>query len=119
MWSVLFNYNSNLPQNSFIIDVLSVFMFVLASINYCVLFGELQEENISLSYTIFSCVLISYPLMLEIWEYTGANLNVCIGYLLVSVTLLLMQEQVKLGEWREALACGNFYFTDDFGVWRI
>ena len=107
LWSVLFNYNSNLPQNSFIIDVLSVFMFVLASINYCVLFRRIAGKRISvLSYTIFSCVLISYPLMLEIWEYTGANLNVCIGYLLVSVALLLMQEQVKLGEWRRPWRAG-------------
>lgn len=120
LWSVLFGYNTNLPQNSFVIDVLSIVMFILATINYCILFRRIAGTGVSiLCYTIFSCVLISYPLMLEIWEYTGANLNVCIGYLFVSYSLLLMQDQIRNSSWKRpwrvivsvllmTLVCGGY-----------
>lgn len=78
-------------ENSYLIDVFAVFLFVFAAINFCVLFKRVSNGKISLAaLTVFSCLFISYPLMNEIWEYTGANASICGSFLLVSISLLLV-----------------------------
>ncbi|MBQ6714879.1 MAG: glucosyltransferase domain-containing protein [Clostridia bacterium] len=78
-------------ENSYLIDIFAVFMFVFAAINFCVLFKRVSKGKISLgALTVFSCLFISYPLMNEIWEYTGANVNICGSFLLVSFSLLII-----------------------------
>jgi len=93
----IFGLTPDMPCNSFAIDVLSVFFFIWAAINLCILSRRISlgKMDISMStYTVFTCFLISYPLINEIWEYTGANLCCCFGYFLVSVALLLIWEQL-------------------------
>lgn len=93
LWAILFGYRDNLVVNSGTIDLIAVIMLIWAATNFCILFQRIAKEKINESaYTFFSCVLISYPLMNEIWEYTGANLNVCGGFLLVSFSLLLIYD---------------------------
>ena len=41
-------------------------------------------------YGLFACLFVSYPLMNEIWEYSGANVCVCGGYLLDAAALNLL-----------------------------
>lgn len=78
-------------ENSYLIDIFAVFMFVFSCINFCVLFKRISKGKIGLgALTVFSCLFISYPLMNEIWEYTGANASICGSFLLVSVSLLLI-----------------------------
>ena len=89
LWAQLLGYSHDLPLNSTAIDILSVLMLVFSAANFSILFRRISAEKISLgACTVFSCLLISYPLMNEIWEYTGANLNVCVGFLLASFSLL-------------------------------
>ena len=78
-------------ENSFLIDFFAVFMLAFACINFCILFKRVSNGKITIgALTVFSCLFISYPLMNEIWEYTGANVNVCGGFLLVSFSLLII-----------------------------
>ncbi|MBQ8202857.1 MAG: glucosyltransferase domain-containing protein [Clostridia bacterium] len=78
-------------ENSFLIDVVAVFLFIFACLNFCVLFKRVSDNKIGMgALTVFSCLFISYPLMNEIWEYTGANVNICGSFFLVSLSLLML-----------------------------
>ncbi len=76
-------------RTHFSINVLAVFLFVFACINLCILFRRISGGKISLgALTVFSCFFLSYPLMNEIWEYTGSNVIICGGFLFTSFCLL-------------------------------
>lgn len=78
-------------ENSFLIDVFAVLLFIFACVNFCILFKRVSNGKIGMSaLTVFSCLFISYPLMNEIWEYTGANVNICGSFFLVSLSLLII-----------------------------
>ncbi|EEG73570.1 glucosyltransferase domain-containing protein [[Clostridium] hylemonae] len=95
-WSKLFGYKTKWPQNSFAIDVIAVVLFILSAVNFCILFYRIAKDKICMkAYTVFSCMLVSYPLMIEIWEYTTANLCVTGGFFFVSIALLIMREQMQ------------------------
>jgi len=79
--------------NSYSTDIIAVIFLMWAAITFCVLFRRVSRNHISVnSCTVFSCMLISYPLMNEIWEYTGANTVVCVSFFLSSVVVLVMYE---------------------------
>ena len=78
-------------ENSYLIDILAIAMLLFACMNFAILFRRVSNNKIEIgALTVFSCMLISYPLVIEIWEYTGANVNICGSYLLVSFALLLI-----------------------------
>ena len=60
-------------------------------------------------YGLFACLFVSYPLMNEIWEYSGANICVCGGYLLDAAALNLLWDARQPGvPWRGRLcACAR------------
>lgn len=89
-------------ENSYIIDIIAIFFLIFAAINFCVLFRRVSNYKIgNAALTVFSCFFVSYPLMLEIWEYTGANVNICGAFLFVSLSLLLIHEQIHKGSWKK------------------
>lgn len=95
LWARLFGYTGALVEKSLTIDLLAMVMLIATAINFCILIRRIAGERISASaYLVFSCLFLSYPLMNEIWEYTGANLCVCAGYLCVSWAVLLMWNQL-------------------------
>ncbi len=72
----------------FSVDFLSVICFVIAAALLCALFKAVTEDKLNRnSYTFFACLFVSYPLIVEIFTYNGANLMVCLGYLLSAVAL--------------------------------
>ena len=102
-WSKIFGYGSEWIYNSFAIDIIAVILFMWAVVNYCILFRRIAKEKMNrTAYLVFSCILVSYSLINEIWEYTTANLSVCAGYFCVSMVLLIIWEQLhsKLQIWR-------------------
>ena len=60
------------------------------------------QDRISMfGYGLFACLFVSYPLMNEIWEYSGANVCVCGGYLLDAAALNLLWDARQPGvPWR-------------------
>ena len=113
LWAMVMGYGDSGPAFSFCIAVLAAALLVLAAIHFSMIFRMVSGGKISLfGCGVFSCALISYPLMNEIWEYNGANLCVCGGYFLDSVVLYLVltvlrdQELTKKQKCqRLALAC--------------
>lgn len=96
IWPYLFGYKTEWIENSFVIDVLAVIILLWASVNCCILFRKIAKELIpDAAYVVFSCLMITYPLIHEIWEYTHINLCVCIGIFLDTVALLIMYKWIK------------------------
>lgn len=94
-WTKLFGLKNRYVENNFVFEVAGVICLMWAAINFCILFKKIAENRINdAAYTVFSCVLISYPLMNEIWEYTGVNIVICGGILFASFALLFMKEQL-------------------------
>ncbi len=88
-------------ENSYLIDLIAVILFIMAATTFCVIFSRISAGKISAgALTIFSCMFISYPLMNEIWEYTGANASICGAYFFSALTILLMHEQIHSRKWR-------------------
>lgn len=86
--SKLFGYGNAEPFKSYAIDVIAITAFIASAIVFCSLLRDVSNDNISMfGYSIFSGLLLSYPLIHEIWEYTGANLCVCVGYLSVAISV--------------------------------
>lgn len=93
-------------SNSFTTDCLAISLFVFAAINLCILLRRVSSNHISMSAcTVFSCLLLSYPLINEVWEYTGTNVLICGGTLLASFSILLIHEILhgKKGKWRNLI----------------
>lgn len=95
-WSRICGYGNAGPVNSFAIDVLAVIMLGLSAIIFCMVMKNASGNKISMQgYIVFSCLLISYPLMNEIWEYTGANVCVCGSFLFDAISLNLIWKLIN------------------------
>lgn len=87
----LMNFSRNTYFNSLPIDLISIVLFIWAAVTFCVLFQRICGNAFTLNTAVFfTCFLISYPLIIEIWEYPSAHLNVCFGYLAIAFALLLI-----------------------------
>lgn len=72
----------------FSVDFLSVIFLVFSAALLCALFKAVTGDRLNRnSYTFFACLFVSYPLIVEIFTYNGANLSVCLGYVLAAVAL--------------------------------
>lgn len=102
----LMNYSRNMIFNGTAIDLVSVALFAWAALNFCILMRRICGNAFTVNAaTFFACFFISYPLIIEIWEYTGANLNVTFGYAAVSFALLLVHENLHgTRSWGRTLA---------------
>jgi|GEM_PF-6491079 len=77
----------------FVPDFLSVLMLSLSALIFCAVFKKTTKNKLHpLTYTIFSCIFVSFPLLFEILIVMGANLNICLGYLLTSISLIFALE---------------------------
>ena len=87
--------------NPFLVDGIAVIILILAAIGMCTLFKRITKDKLSLaSYTIFSCLFLSYPLINEIFVYTPASISISLGFFMVSISLIIMYEllnKAKLG----------------------
>ena len=87
--------------NPFFADGLAVIILILSAIIMCALFKKIAKDKLSLaSYTIFSCLFLSYPLINEIFVYTPSGISISLGFLIVSIVLIIMYESlnnIKIG----------------------
>ncbi len=89
LFANIFRMLKNVP---YFCDVLSVVSFGLAAMLMSVFLDRAAGGRLSLgAKIIFSCVLVSYPGINEIFVYGGGNFNVCFGYLMTAAALLLFQ----------------------------
>ena len=82
LWAAVLGYGRAEPSYAFGIDLLAALLLALAAVSFCALLRKAAQDRISMfGYGLFACLFVSYPLMNEIWEYSGANVCVCGGYL--------------------------------------
>lgn len=79
--------------------LLGVALLILGAVTLSIVLYSLSEEKkYSIKYLVFSALIITYPLINEIWEYNGANMIVAGNILLVGLVhlYLLCEEHSKL-----------------------
>ena len=78
LWAAVLGYGRAEPSYAFGIDLLAALLLALAAVSFCALLRKAAQDRISMfGYGLFACLFVSYPLMNEIWEYSGANVCVC------------------------------------------
>ena len=102
LWAAVLGYGRAEPSYAFGIDLLGALKLALAAVSFCALLRKAAQDRISMfGYGLFACLFVSYPLMNEIWEYSGANVCVCGGYLLDAAALNLLWDARQPGvPWR-------------------
>jgi len=81
-------------------QVIGVCLLIAAAVCLAILFHKASGGQLGrLSLTSFACLFVSYPLIAEIWAYSGANVLVAGGYLLASGAVLLLLGWRFGGQW--------------------
>lgn len=87
----------------FLADFIAVIFFIIASILFCTLFYVISNGKIkTIAYTIFSCLFVSYPLMMQILPYIPMGISIGLGFSLVAISLL---------SFKKFLDSNAFYYT--------
>lgn len=82
--------------NPFFLNLCAVMLFFMSAVAFCALFKVVSKDKLHpLTYTVFSCFLISYPLMNEIFSYMTASFTICISFLLTAVSLITVNELIE------------------------
>ena len=82
--------------NPFFVDCLAVIFLIASAICFCMLFKRISNGKINMvSYTIFSCIFISYPLINEIFTASPASLSICLLFFIISISMHLLYDGVK------------------------
>lgn len=78
-------------------NTIGIFFYVLATLLFCILFKIVcNDRNISIvPFTFFSCLFISYPLVVEIFGYHGLPFAIGGNMLLISIVLIILYSKVK------------------------
>ena len=77
----------------FLVDFLAVVCFIFVATMFCSLFDVISKNKIkTISYTIFSCFFISYPLMMEYFVYLPMGLTIALGFVFAAISLILLHE---------------------------
>ena len=91
----LLGYHTEWIENSFAIDVLAVIILMLSAINCCILFRKKSKDSLSvIALSVFSSLMLTYPLINEIWEYTHINICICMGIFLSTVVVYAVDDWI-------------------------
>lgn len=78
-------------------DFLAIVLLFCAAAVFCVVLKNASQNSMSYAvYPMFACLFVSYPLINEIFIYNGASINVCVGYLLTGIAMLIMNHTFEL-----------------------
>ena len=114
----LLGYHTERIENSYAIDVLSVLFLMLAAVTCCILFRKKAQNHISgVALSIFSSLMLTYPLINEIWEYTHGHLGMCASIFFSTVVIYVVDDcpKTQWNIWRAFLCfllmtfvCSNY-----------
>ena len=80
-----------MEYNPFFVDGLAVIFLAMAAITFCILFKRISQDKINtVTYTIFSCLFVSSPLINEIFAYTPMSLGVCFSFFVNAIIFNLV-----------------------------
>ncbi len=81
-------------------DILAVLLMIAGAYSCCVLFKHASRDHISMpAFAVYILMTVTYPLVQEIWEFTGANVTVYGSILCATWTVALMYGQIHEGNW--------------------
>lgn len=102
-WGMLLwhQITGTLDLNPFIDRFLATIFLVIASVLACVVMYKLSGKQKTWSYTVLASAILTYPLINEIWEYTGANFISCGNMCLVTLALLYTLSGSGKLTWKE------------------
>lgn len=90
-------YGYSTPVYQSCANFIAASFLVLAALQFCMLFRRIWKDKISMfGYGVCSCLFISYPLINEIWEYTGANVCVAVGYFFSAASVSLLYDVIEI-----------------------
>lgn len=85
IWHSLFSSIDMIPM---IDDLFGLLFMVITCIVICSIFYDIDDNKKDINkYIMFTCLYCSYPLICEVWEYTGCSLNIYGGTIFVSLAL--------------------------------
>lgn len=77
--------------NPFFVEFIAVTFLIVATIAFCILFKRVTNNKLKMvTYTVFSCLFLSYPLVNETFVYTPASIILGLGYFGIAVSLNFM-----------------------------
>lgn len=83
----------------FIDRFVALLFLIIASILFSFLIYLISRQKSVVPYTITSSIFVTYPLINEIWEYSGANLFVTGGLALTTLTLCILRNNERSIKW--------------------
>lgn len=92
LWDCLLGATDISP---YIDKFIGVIFLLLFAVSFCFLLYLIGKTKDVLVYTITSAFLITYPLISEIWNYTGANYYVSGGLVLATWAAIVMRSQMN------------------------
>lgn len=87
LYAALFGQTEYMP---FVFDFLAVLSLIAGAFLVSCLIYKYTKYNNHWAYIIFSCLYVSFPLLNEIFEYTGANFAVYFGIALSALVILFV-----------------------------
>lgn len=96
LWSKI---TGTIDLNPFTDRFLAAIFLVIASVLACLVFFSLSKKNKVWSYTILASSIVTYPLINEIWEYSGADFISCGNMCLVTLALLFVLCRTSCVRW--------------------
>lgn len=88
LWTKVLSLVYFIPGIDHLLGVILLFLGVM--ILSTVLYAISENKEYSIKYLIFSALVITYPLINEIWEYSGANMIVAGNIVVVALTHLYL-----------------------------
>ena len=86
----IFNVMNYYP---FFADFIAVIFLIISAVLYCTLFDVVSKGKVKMiSYTIFACFFISYPLIMEVMPFIPMGISIGLGFCLVALSLIAYNE---------------------------
>lgn len=84
-----------IQYSPFIDRFLALILYIIASVLLCYVLFEVDRKNV-LVYTITASAFITYPMINEIWEYTGADYMVAGNLCLVTLAAIVLKSDLSV-----------------------
>lgn len=86
---------------------LALLFLIAAAVTFCAILYVVCGRRHILVYTFTACEFVAYPLIIELWEFTGADwmacLNMAIGNVVLLDLLMLYRSRERAGLWRHVI----------------
>ncbi len=95
----------------FLVDFIAVLFFIFDILLYCSIFDVMSKNKIKpIAYTVFACIFISYPLIMEYFTFVPLGLSCAMAFALVAISIILFNECLISKRLR-------FFFSSIFTLW--